>query len=110
VLLACLRYVLTFLLLTAAAPQGVSTAEASEPNSFDEAPAATVSIGNKTPEPSAVEPFTLFIALPARRWPALRSVAVPVAARPPQCVRRNISRLHWVRRRVPRMRDDAPDH
>ena len=111
--LRCLGYLLTFLLLTATAPQGVSSARAHAPDdstAVDEAPAADVSIGNKTPDPTAVQPFTVFKALRAHgpHWPV--AALTPPAVRQPRCIRRVISRLHWVRRRVPRLRDDAPDH
>ena len=109
----CIGYLLTFLLLTATAPQAVSSARArahDDPTAVHEAPAEHVSIGNKTPEPTAVEPYTVFCAL--RSHGPHRSVAalVPEVTRAPRCVRRVITRLHWVRRRIPRLRDDAPDH
>jgi hypothetical protein len=104
---------LTFLLLTATAPQGVSSARArahDDPSTLDEAPAEDVSIGNKTPDPTAVEPYTVFNALRSQgpHWPV--AALVPPVVRQPRCLRRAITRLHWVRRRVPRLRDDAPDH
>lgn len=111
--LRCFGYLLTFLLLTATAPQGVSSARArthDDPTAVDEAPAADVSIGNKTPDPTAVEPFAVFRTLRPHglHWPV--AALMPVVLRQPRCLRRAISRLHWVRRRVPRLRDDAPDH
>jgi hypothetical protein len=111
--LRCFGYLLTFLLLTATAPQGVSSTRAhahDDPTAVDEAPAENVSIGNKTPDPTAVESFTVFKALRSQgpHWPVIAHT--PALVRRPRYLRRAISRQHWVRRRVPRLRDDAPDH
>ncbi|HEX6241597.1 MAG TPA: hypothetical protein VFZ61_11905, partial [Polyangiales bacterium] len=52
-----------------------------DPTAVDEAPADDVSIGNKTPDPTAVEPYTVFSALRSHgsHW--------PVAAQVPPVVR-----------------------
>jgi hypothetical protein len=109
VLLGCLRYILLFLLLTASAPQRGSAAQASD-LAIDKAPTEAISVGHKTPDPADFEPGVPHAKLRSseRHWPA--TVQVPLLAQRPPCVRRVISRIHWVRRRVPRMRDDALDH
>lgn len=108
-LLDCLRYLLTFLLLIAAAPQSVTTAYA-DGLAVDQAPVESLSVGNRTPEPTDIEPGVLFAKPLVSHTPWPETVHEPVVVSAPRCVRRSISRLHWVRRRVPRLRDDASDH
>ena len=108
-LLDCLRYLLTFLLLTAAAPQSFSAY--SDDVAVDQAPTDSVAVGHRTPDPADVEQAIVLTKALVKHapWPPAH-VQLPAVTRAPRCTRRVISRIHWVRRRIPRLRDDAADH
>lgn len=99
------------LLFASTSDQAFQASSADGPATFDQAPPGQVAIGHRAPDGHhLVEAIPHESRRPERLVPSAAAVA-PTPSAPPRCVRPIVMRkLHMMRRRVPRMRDDGDDH